>query len=51
MHYGPSLDDPSLKLEFNCNQGIPGGNNSGVTILKDQSGNGQRYQCNLGQDE
>ena len=37
MHYGPGLDDPSLKLEFNCNQGIPGGNNSGITILKDQS--------------
>ena len=37
MNYGPSLDDVDLKLEFNCNQGIPGGNNSAITILKDQS--------------
>ena len=37
MNYGPSLDDADLKLEFNCNQGIPGGNNSAITILKDQS--------------
>ena len=37
MQYGADLADPDLKLSFNCNQGIPGGNNSGITALKDQS--------------
>ncbi len=34
----PNPSDPDLMLYFNCDQGIPGGNNSGIALLTDLTG-------------